>query len=221
MTDDESIIFRVFSYGFHHADLNRTIENGRYILPFPEPKIIYFCPTKHVPSELTLELHFPDNNIHEYTVSTFNYLATTPEELTDKKMIILIPFESLKLREVMKKERSQKNLDKLKYLIQYDILNSIEINLQAGNITRDDARKLRRLTHSLYHHIYAHYHELKEITEMTDESLMLDIDIIEKEHEKAMAEKDSIIAEKDNVIIEKDNEIHLLKKQLAELTQSK
>jgi hypothetical protein len=60
---------------------------------------------------------------------------------------------------------------------------------------------------------------------MTDESLMLDIDIIEKEHEKELAkviaEKDTAISEKDNAlaqITEKDREIALLKKQLAELS---
>ena len=32
---------------------------------------------------------------------------------------------------------------------------------------------------------------------MTDESLLLEYDIIEKEHEKALAEKDKVIQEKD------------------------
>ena len=42
---------------------------------------------------------------------------------------------------------------------------------------------------------------------MTDESLMLDIDIIEKEHEEKLAA----------AIAEKDAEIEFLKKQIAEL----
>lgn len=46
---------------------------------------------------------------------------------------------------------------------------------------------------------------------MTDESLMLDIDIIEKEHEEKLA---AAIAE---VTAEKDAEIEFLKKQIAEL----
>ena len=71
----------------------------------------------------------------------------------------------------------------------------------------DDARRLRRLTKKLYDHIYAHYEEMEALNEMTDESLLLDIDIIEKEHEKALAEKDKIIKEKDNAIQEKDNAI--------------
>lgn len=45
---------------------------------------------------------------------------------------------------------------------------------------------------------------------MTDETFMLDIDIIEKEHELALNAKDKIIAEK-------EAKIALLEKQLAEL----
>ncbi len=38
---------------------------------------------------------------------------------------------------------------------------------------------------------------------MTDESLLLEYDIIEKEHEKALAEKDRVIQEKDNALQER------------------
>lgn len=62
---------------------------------------------------------------------------------------------------------------------------------------------------------------MEELNEMTDESLLLDIDIIEKQHEKEIekiiAEKDSLISEKESALLEKDAEIALLKKQLEEL----
>ena len=101
-----------------------------------------------------------------------------------------------------------------------------------GNITKDDARRLRRLTQQLYTHIYSHYEEMEVLNDMTDESLLLDIDIIEKEHEQklaaAIAEKDAVISEKDSLISEKDSliseqlaEIALLKEQIAALTQQK
>lgn len=58
-------------------------------------------------------------------------------------------------------------------------------------------------------HTYSHYEEMEELNEMTDESLMLDIDIIEMQHEKELAAKDALLAER-------DKEIALLKKQLVE-----
>ena len=127
-------------------------------------------------------------------------------------MIILIPFQLLKLRDLLAKKRSPSNLEALKNLIQNDIIGSIESNLKLGNIPMDDARRLRRLTHRLYEHIYSHYEEMEELNEMTDESLMLDIDIIEKEHEQELAK---VIAERDNILAENIR----LKSQLALLQQ--
>lgn len=109
-------------------------------------------------------------------------------------MNILIPFELLKLRKAIEKSRTPKNLSALPPLIQHDLLEAIQINLDVCNITDDDAIKLRRLAHKLYKHIYSHYEEMEEMNEMTDESLLLDVEILQKEHEKAMAEKDAEIA---------------------------
>ena len=70
---------------------------------------------------------------------------------------------------------------------------------------------------------------------MTDESLILDIDIIDMAHEKEMkkleetltekltekdnviAEKDNVIAAKDDVIAEQERELAFLRKRLNEL----
>ncbi len=109
---DEDIVFRVFEYGFSHANRNR-------------------------------------------------WQKADADVITQKKMIILIPFELMKLRDAIKKERSPENLEALKNLIQNDILYSININLELGNITLPDAQKLKRLTHQLYKHIYAHYEEME------------------------------------------------------------
>ena len=65
--------------------------------------------------------------------------------------------------------------------------------------------------------IYSHYEEMEALNEMTDESLILDIDIIDMAHEKELEKKDKIIAEKDNVIAEQERELALLRRQLSEL----
>lgn len=144
---------------------------------------------------------------------TFKFPKISLEELNRRKMIILIPFQLLKLRDLLAKKRSPNNLEALKNLIQNDIIESMENNLKLGNITLDDARRLRRLTHRLYEHIYSHYEEMEELNEMTDESLMLDIDIIEKQHEKELAK---VIAERDALLAENI----LLKTQLANPSNS-
>ena len=139
-------------------------------------------------------------------------------------MIILIPFALLRLRKTIEKERTPENLVALQKLIQNDIIGSINENLRVGNISMDDARQLRRLTHKLYAHIYSEYEEMEELNDMTDESLMLDIDIINKEREKELAEQaefyEKKLEEKDNVISEKNEEILQLKEQINKLMNS-
>ena len=131
-------------------------------------------------------------------------------------MIILIPFQLLKLRKTLKEERTEENLELLKNLIQNDIIGSINENLRLGNITLDDARRLKRLAHRLYNHLYSHYEEMEVLNDMTDESLMLDIDIIEKEHEEAMAKA---LADKDKVIAIKNEQLAKLQARIRELEQ--
>ncbi len=134
--------------------------------------------------------------------------------------------ESLKLKDLLKKDRSHENLKALQNLIQTDIIGSINKNVALGNISMDDARRLRNLTGQLYDHLYAHYEEMEETNMLTDESLLLEYDIIEMEHEKALAEKDKIIQEKDSALQEKEKElqasqfeIERLKTELEKLLQ--
>ena len=209
MYEDGDIVFRVFSYGYQHAERNRTSSKGTYILKFPEPKIIYLYASGKIPETYSLDLDFGTQGHFIYKVSTFNFMETSLEELNQKKLVILIPFQLLKLRKLLEKDRCPENLKALQNLIQNDIIGSIETNLKLGNISMDDARRLRRLTKKLYDYIYAHYEEMEVLNEMTDESLLLDFDIIEKEHAKALAEKEKsfqkVLAEMDNALLEKES----------------
>lgn len=200
-----------------------SVQNSCELI-FPEPKIIYLYSSRKIPDEYILYLNFGSQGCFPYKVTTFKFLETSTEELNARKLIILIPFQLLKLRSLLAKNRSYENLEALKSLIQNDIIGSIEKNLVQGNITMDDARKLKRLTHRLYQHIYSHYEEMEVLNDMTDESLMLDIDIIEKEHEAELMQKDQIISEKEKLICqiqaEKDAEIASLKAKLQSLKAS-
>lgn len=213
MSIDENIIFRVFDYGYSHAKRNFQDEFHSYTLQFPEPKIIYLYAESDIPDTYILTLDFGTQGSFEYKVPTMNYQKITTEELNQKKMIILIPFSLLKLRNTLEKERSPENLVRLQTLIQNDIIHSIDNNLRVGNITMDDARKLRSLTHKLYSHLYAHYEEMEELNEMTDESLLLDIEIIEKKHEQEIAALQEELKRQQEEVIR-------LKKQLEEAHRS-
>ena len=206
ITGDDSIILRVFEYGFNHAmrnPLSNIGDNNSYILRFPESIVIYLYSKTKIPDTYNLVLDFGTQGTFNYSVPTFKFLEKSLEEINSKKLIILIPFQLLKLKDRIEKSRSKEDLDALKNLIQNDIIRSIEENLRVGNITENDARRIKRLTHKLYEHIYSHYEEMEELNDMTDESLMLDIDIIEKKHEQELAEKEK---EYEQELAEKEKE---------------
>ena len=187
MYKDSAIVFRVFDYSYHHACNYLSSEEGQLVLRFPEPIIIFLCEPDDLPDTYSLILDFGTQGQFTYKVGTFKFLDISPKELDQKNMIILIPFELLKLRRAIKQERSEENKQKLIDLIQNDIIGSINRNFEAGNITIEDAIKLKRYTNALYLHIYSQYDELQEVTEMTDETLMFDIDYLEKDFEEKLA----------------------------------
>jgi hypothetical protein len=214
---DDEIIFRVFDYGYRNALNNRTINkaDGEYILNFPEPKIIYIYSNSPVPDEYELTLDFGKQGSFKYKVETVNLHTMSIQEINDRKMIILIPFKLLELREALRKDRSQMNIDALQSLIFDGIIGSIRANIKCGNITVADGRMLINMTKYLYDYLYARYSELREVTKLTDESILLEIEVVEKKYEEKLAEKDEKLAEKDEKLAEKDNEIRRLREELA------
>lgn len=120
------------------------------------------------------------------------------EELDEKKLIVFIPFQLLKLRKAIAKERTPENMEALKRLVQDDIIKEINKNEQVGNITFMEAQKLKSLVLKLYHHIYDEYEELEKagINDMVEEALVLDIDIIEQRHKE---EKEALVLDIDRI----------------------
>lgn len=163
MTNDGSIVFRVFEYGFHYAMNTRTDET---ILKFPDPIVIYLDTNNVIPETSSLILDFGEQGTFPYTVKNFFYQKHEIRELNQKKLIVLIPFQLLKLKHIISESPSKENFELLQNLICDDILSSIKANMHVGNITADDANQLRELTLQLYDHLYAHYEEIGGYSDM-------------------------------------------------------
>ena len=65
----------------------------------------------------------------------------------------------------------------------------------------------------LYQHLYARYEEMEAVNDMTDESLILDIDIYEEKLERAEEEKQQLREE----MQQQRNLIEELRRELEEL----
>ena len=206
--EDDDIVMRVFDYGYKHSIRNRSEPD---VLHFPEPRVVYFGDTRKVPDIYTLTIDFGEQGQFEYKVKTFKYQEHSVSEINNKKMIILIPFELLRLRDLLKKDHSEENLRTLKKLIHNDIIGSIQMNLSVGNITGSDAGRLFQLTKLLYEHLYSEYTQMEVVEEM-DESIILEYDHLDKLYE----EKDRIYQEKDKTYPEKDKLYQDTDRKLAE-----
>ena len=92
--------------------------------------------------------------------------------------------------------------------------------MRLGNITIEDALKLKRYLRKLCDYLSRHYEELKGMSDMTDESFMTDIDIMCEEHEKAMAEKDVQLAEQSSQLAEQSSQLAEQKNHLIAATKA-
>ena len=222
---DNCIVFRVFEYGFGHANRTRLMKNGKCILTFPRPVVIYLYYEGEVPDEYELELQFEDRrSVYKYKVPTLKLPELTAKELSERQLVLLIPFHILKLRSVLKnrnvrgltEEEKKKDLEELQTYILHDIIAHIDENLRLNNITREDAMKLKRYLRKLCSYLGNHYEELEVIKDMTDESFMTDVDIFFEEFHKKVDEMDAQIAKKEEQIAEKEEQIAEKEELIAE-----
>ncbi len=211
MTVDGSIVVRVFEYGFQYAIHNRTNDT---VFRFPEPIVIYLDTETEISDTDFITLDFGKQGTFSYQVKNFIYQEHEITELNQKKMIILIPFQLLKLRKIIEKSPTREHFCALQELIQNDILNSIKANLQVVNITIDDANQLRELTLQLYEHIYVNYEKLggyEDMKPLLDGAIELPLDKYRIRIDELEEETTSLKKEKESM----EQEILRLKKLLA------
>jgi len=193
INDDNTIVIRVFEYGFADALRHQTTQGNRITLPFPTPAIIFLEHTEATPDEVILELDFGESGKIDYKVKAMKFLTYSVEELCKKNMTILLPLYLLKLRRETDnaKKRKEENREpalrevakKLKELIDKSILPAITESEKAGNITHRDAFELLSLLDRLYHYLYGSIPEFKE-----EEANSVLSDILELRYDKRLAE---------------------------------
>lgn len=224
MTKDKMIVLRAFEYGFYYALSTQAEQNH---LNFPEPAVIYLDQKDGIPEESILHISFGNQGSFDYRVKNYLYLAHDVTELNRKKMIVLIPFQVLRMRALLKKKQhfvkssrtDSLNMEafyQLQKEIKDDIMNSIKANLEFGNITKDDAKQLVELTNHLYQHICADFTMiggqknmnplLPGALELPNDKYRFRIDELEKENARYADE-----------ITKYADEITELKKRIAEL----
>jgi len=218
MTEDEEIVFRFIEYGFGHAYKNRTFIDAGERMIFPRPCILYLDEGKKnaIPDEYTLIMQFENQGEFAYKVPVVKLQNFSVEELNEKKLIALLPFQLLKLRKKIQNIRTDENLMELQNFVVNDIIDTIRKNEDVRNISHNDAHNLIELTMKLYMKIYSKYKELEEFTvRLYDQSMELATD----KYEKTVDELEEEVKCKDEVINELQATVAKLEEQLRELQE--
>ena len=233
--DDNSIMLRMFDYGYNHSKKRPEdiydddgIRCGVRLI-FPKQIVIYLDSSKHIPDSYMITLVVEGGKEFSYSVPTIKFQDTDMSEVIRKHMIILLPFKLLKIRERFKKEyksytesgdneRLQSVVQELRDIYERDIIKTIEASFKNEEISRHDMEVLIKLTIRLFDHLYSKYSSLEEVDNMLyDQSLDLDIDRYMdriEELEEEVSKNAELLAEKDNTIAEKDALIEQLQNEL-------
>ena len=218
MSYSNDIIVRVFEYGFHHALESRR--DGSLCLEFPEPVVIYLSDRDDIPPEDVLHIHFQGLGSIDYRVRNIVYLRQSSAEILQKKLIVLIPFQVLRLRSFLFDKRGHlKRLDKnecdrLIESIESDIIKAINLNYSAGNISYTDMLKLCDTAGQLYDQIILHYRKkggdytmrplLPGALRLPNDKYIFQLEELEDKY--AEAQKTIATQEKDNATLSDENE---------------
>lgn len=222
----DNILLRVFDYGYSYASWSW---DGSDTISFPEPVVVYIGDDAGISDEMELKIRFGTQGVFSYRVSIFRYLNVSVEEMNRRSMVVLIPFQLLRLRGLVKRARaSHKAIDSVAFdclykQVLYDILKSIEMNLALNNIKTEDASMLRELTSQLYKKIREDYLKAggdDKMGEMLPGALELPSDkyIFEiRKLRKSLQESENIVKSKDAELESKDAEIEKMQKMIEEL----
>lgn len=235
---DSTIVLRAFEYGFYHALESR--QDDCLQLDFPEPIIIYLIDRPEIPSESVLHINFSGQGSFDYRVRNFIYPRHSLAELEQKKLIVLIPFQMLRLRAILYdssgrvKYPSENEFRQLKDIITHDIIVSIKTNVAVGNISYSDADKLIDLTNGLYDQILLHYQKkggdasmgvmLPGAIELPHDDIFFQMEALEDKiaaltrQNNTMADENNALSEENSALSDKIKELQL---KIAELEASK
>lgn len=90
-SNDKEMAFRMFEYDFHTAlsDAKRLERLDEFV--FPKSCVVYVTPNKNNPKSLSMKIRFP-NGEFLYEVPTVRVHDYTPAVISEKKLLIFLPY---------------------------------------------------------------------------------------------------------------------------------
>jgi hypothetical protein len=170
-TNDNSMVIRMFQYGFEKAlELNNAAGQEEIRLDFPKQLVIFIEENENIADELSLVVVLPDGKEVRYKIPTMKYWQYSAEDLKNKKLYALLPLQVFKLRKriaaIYNSNREHKEKAQLinkEFNILLDVIrNTIDTIRDINNseeILASDLEKILRVITNISEYLYNKYGE--------------------------------------------------------------
>jgi len=143
-----------------------------------EPRIIYFG--KNTREESCTILEFPGNERIILPILTITLEDYSAQKLQEAGLIIFLPFLCYQFLE--KKKTKKERQESLKYFMIRDIVETLNLSFQRGDLTIFDVEKLKQLCKQMAWRLFAHEDWMNnfEMQDLFVERLDADIALLER-----------------------------------------
>jgi hypothetical protein len=172
MYDDSNMAIRMFEYSFEAARREQIDIDGIPTLPFPEVRVIYLQGGPKTSEYLPLRLLFPDGKSTLFTVPVIRLEDYGPAELEKRKLLVLIPFTILHIREQARRTTDNTELRKLGIELEELVINVkriLERGVSGGLLTNADYDDILFILRNLTDELYRKGKQLKEAEMIGDD----------------------------------------------------
>ena len=192
--NDGTMVLRMFEYDGHLALSYPSTMDDELVLRFPHSAVLYLQDNGSTPDQLHCQIQFQDGSTYEYTIPTLKVQSYSLEEIHEKHLCVLIPFLPLRFRKRMMRNREdgtirfQLEKEELTSFYQQLIL-ILDTEVADGYLTENNRSAiLSLLNKSMIRVFYRDEKLLKEVIDLTQPILELEIDKYIQELEQTSQE---------------------------------
>lgn len=178
MLNDQSMVIRMFRYGFEKAlELATGSEdNGLPLLAFPRQIVIFLEENEAIGEELAFRMRLPDGTETVYTVPVLRYWTLSPRDLQERRLFALLPLQVFGSRKNMRLiAASTRTDDEKRQLFTREFARLKETIGETLDVIRDlhqqrllptgDMDRILQVLGNILNYLYRHYGEYKQTEE--------------------------------------------------------
>ncbi|MDP4180660.1 MAG: hypothetical protein Q8942_06180 [Bacillota bacterium] len=178
--NDKYMSVRMFRYGFEKAtETFNDCGQEEIKLDFPKQLVIFLEENSNIKDSISFILKMPDGSELKYKVPTMKYWEYSEQDLVNKKMYALLPFQVFKSRKVIESiSNSTKTHEEKAQLINVEFRKLIKVIEKVANISSDlfkrreivgaDFEKILLVLNNISDYLYNKYGEYKLIEEVNN-----------------------------------------------------